>query len=168
MEFRWIPKKSKQCLSGRCPPTHKGFVNFYRKFVPYYAHKVKPLTVIEKKESNYSWLLPDANPSFNTLTKPSDLSSRPKLLILGAFSCRRDWELGTAFYLVCFFLRALTAPEQNYNILNKEPLTVKSAFNQRRHFLEGMHWSIEVNTDHKKLELLQQSKLQTPINKGHL
>jgi len=48
--------------------------------------------------------------------------------------------------------------ERNYEIHDKEMLTIMQVLKEWRHFLEGAEHKFEIRTDHKKLEYFQTSK----------
>jgi len=53
---------------------------------------------------------------------------------------------------VVFYSKSLSSIEQNYEIYNKEMLTIIHALEEWRHFLEGVTHLVEIWTDHKNLE----------------
>lgn len=61
-------------------------------------------------------------------------------------------------YPCAFFLRKLTPAEVNYDIGNRELLTVKSALKEWWHWLEGSLHPFIVLTDHQYLEYIWQAK----------
>lgn len=56
------------------------------------------------------------------------------------------------------FSRRLTAAEMNYDIGNRELLTVKMALEEWRHWLEGAKHPFLIWTDHKNLTCIQGAK----------
>lgn len=63
-----------------------------------------------------------------------------------------------------FFSRALTAPKWNYGIFNKKFLTIKYTFQNWRHFLEEVHFPIEVNIGIKTYTLIIDQTAFTQTN----
>ena len=59
---------------------------------------------------------------------------------------------------VAFYLNSLTPVERNYEIHDKEMLTIVRTLEEWRHYLEGTRHRIEVWTDHKNLEYFQMAK----------
>ncbi len=57
-----------------------------------------------------------------------------------------------------FFSRKLNPTEQNYDVGNRELLTMKAAFEEWRHWLEGAKHPFTVLTDHRNLEYLKSAK----------
>jgi hypothetical protein len=83
--------------------------------------------------------------------------SRPFFLESNTF----DYALGAVLsqkgddeqvYLVVFYLRKFITVEINYEILDKELLTIVDSFQEWKHFFEGVVHPITVYTDHKNLE----------------
>ena len=52
---------------------------------------------------------------------------------------------------VAFYSRKMTGPELNYNIYNKELLTIVEALREWRVYLEGTKYPVQIYTDHKNL-----------------
>ena len=63
--------------------------------------------------------------------------------------------------MVAFYSRTLTTPELNYDMHDKELLTIFEAFKTWRHYLEGSASPVDVVTDHKNLEYFSTSKVLT-------
>ena len=59
---------------------------------------------------------------------------------------------------IVFHLRTLSPAELNYDVHNKELLTIFDAFKKWRHYLEGTPSPVVVFTDHKNLEWFCESK----------
>jgi len=53
---------------------------------------------------------------------------------------------------VAFYSKSLSSVEQNYEIHDKEMLTIIHALEEWRHFLERARHLVEIWTDHKNLE----------------
>ena len=62
---------------------------------------------------------------------------------------------------IAFHSRTFTPPKLNYDVHNKELLTIFKAFNIWRHYLEGSLTPIDMVTDHKNLEYFSTTKLLT-------
>lgn len=58
--------------------------------------------------------------------------------------------------------RKLNAAQQNYDVGDRELLTMKAAFEEWRHWLEGSTHPFTVLTDHKNLEYLRTAKRLNP------
>jgi len=59
---------------------------------------------------------------------------------------------------VAFYSKSLSPVEQNYEIHDKEMLTIICALEEWRHFLEGARHPVEIWTDHKNLEYFMMAK----------
>ena len=53
--------------------------------------------------------------------------------------------------LIAFYSQKMIAPKKNYNIHDKELLTIVEAFREWRVYLEGLAYIVEVYMDHKNL-----------------
>jgi len=62
------------------------------------------------------------------------------------------------WHLVAFYSKSLSLVEQNYEIHDKEMLTIICALEKWRHFLEGARHPVEIWTDHKNLEYFMTAK----------
>lgn len=65
-------------------------------------------------------------------------------------------------YPCTFFSRKLTSAERNYDVGNKELLSMKAAIEEWRHWLEGAVNPFQVITDHKNLEYIKSAKRLNP------
>ncbi|KAI2647139.1 Transposon Tf2-6 polyprotein [Labeo rohita] len=61
-----------------------------------------------------------------------------------------------------FYSRKLTSAERNYDVGNKELLSMKAAIEEWRHWLEGALHPFQVITDHKNLEYIKGAKRLNP------
>ena len=59
---------------------------------------------------------------------------------------------------VAFMSKSLSSVEHNYEIHNKEMLTIIRALQEWRHFIEGAEHQFEIWTDHKNLEYFMAAK----------
>jgi len=59
---------------------------------------------------------------------------------------------------VVFYSKSLSLVEQNYEIHDKEMLTIIHALEEWRHFLEGARHLVEIWTDYKNLEYFMTAK----------
>ena len=64
-------------------------------------------------------------------------------------------------HLVTFHSRTFTVAELNYNIHDKELLTIFKAFKIWQHYLEDPAYPIDVVIDHKNLEYFSTTKVLT-------
>ena len=54
-------------------------------------------------------------------------------------------------WIIAFYSRKMTGPELNYDIHDKELLTVVEALREWRVYLEGTKYPVQIYTDHKNL-----------------
>jgi len=59
---------------------------------------------------------------------------------------------------VAFYSKSLSLVERNYEIPDKEILTIICALEEWRHFLKGARHPVEIWTDHKNLEYFVTAK----------
>ena len=64
-------------------------------------------------------------------------------------------------HLIAFHSHTFMPPKLNYNVYNKELLTISKAFKIWHHYLKGSLTLIDVVTDHKNLEYFSTTKLLT-------
>lgn len=75
--------------------------------------------------------------------------------------CCRTRDSDSLLHPVAFFSRSMAPAELNYEIYDKELLSIFAAFKEWRHYLEGIPSTVEVITDHKNLEYFATTKLLT-------
>ncbi|KAK3509718.1 hypothetical protein QTP70_008464 [Hemibagrus guttatus] len=74
-----------------------------------------------------------------------------------------DWPfLGFATFYHLSLKGTLTAAETNYDVGNRELLSIKAALEEWRHWLEGTQHPFSVLTDHRNLEYLWGAKCHNP------
>jgi hypothetical protein len=145
-----------------------GCTNFYRKFIKDYARKVKPLTELLKKETNYIWS-PARQEAFSLLKK--SLTSYP---ILRAPDFKRKFFLKTDAshyalgiilgqldndnneYVVAYASKLFKGAELNYSTSRKECLAVVYGIKYFRVYLHGT--TFNCFTDHKAIKWLMENK----------
>ena len=64
-------------------------------------------------------------------------------------------------YLVVFHFYTFTMVKLNYDIHDKELLTIFEAFKIWQHYLKGLAYSIDIVMDHKNLEYFSITKVLT-------
>jgi len=62
------------------------------------------------------------------------------------------------WHLVAFYSKSLSPVEWNYEIHDKEILTIICALEEWKHFLEGARHPVEIWTDHKNLGYFMMAK----------
>ena len=147
-----------------------GFANFYRRFIANYSDLTVPLNRLTRKNVPWLWspacqeafrLLKDAFCSapilhhFDPSLPPIVETDASDYAIAGIISVRtNDGDV----HPVAFFSRTLTGAELNYDTHDKELLAIFEAFKTWRHYLESLHHTIDVLTDHKNLEYFSTTK----------
>ena len=131
-----------------------------------------PLTHLTRKDAAWDWSTSCKN-AFNELkeaftTAPvlahwdpeacliveTDVSDAALATILSTYK-------GGELHLMAFHSRSFQVVEQNYDIYDKELLTIFEVFKRWRHYLESTPAPVEVNTDHHNLEYFCKSKSLT-------
>jgi hypothetical protein len=126
-----------------------GFANFYRRFIKGYSEIVTPLTNLTKKDRTFSWT---ENEQFAFEKLKRRFSETPILAIFDPEQLivvktdASDYAIGTCLmqigkdkklYPVTFYSKKMSLAEMNYDIHNKKLLTVVTAFQKWRIYLEG-------------------------------
>jgi len=150
-----------------------GFANFYRCFIFNYSDIVILLTRLTRKGTPWNF---DKNykKAFNTLKQA--FTSAPILthwvpdtqLIMETDAS--DYALAAILSImtkdnkihpVAFHSQTFFTLELNYDVHDKELLTIFKAFKMWRHYLEGSASAIDIVTDHKNLEYFSTTKILT-------
>jgi len=148
-----------------------GFVNFYRHFIRDFSTIARPLFDLTRSDKAWSWdtkkreafeclkmavttalvlVSPQDSEPFRIEADSSDFASR------AVFSQQLPRE--EKWYPVAFYSKSLSLVEQNYEIHDKEMLTIICALEEWRHFLEGARHPVEIWTDYKNLEYFMMAK----------
>ena len=139
-----------------------GFANFYRRFIKDYGRIAKPLTRLTGKET-WQWE-PEQQEAFEALKVA--MTTAPALVIPNnqdpfRLECdASDYALGgvlsqhrdSKWHPVAFLSKAMTEAQRNYEIYDKELLSVMMALDEWRHLLIGTKEPFEIWNDHKNLE----------------
>ncbi len=149
-----------------------GFVNFYQRFIRNFSTVAAPLTLMSKKGPQRLVWTPRATSAFQELRKrfttaPILHHPDPELEFImevdasstgiGAVLSQRQGDPHKT-YPCAFYSRKLILAGQNYDVGNRELLTMKAAFEEWRHWLEGAKHPFTVLTDHRNLEYLRSAK----------
>ncbi|KAL0177092.1 hypothetical protein M9458_025986, partial [Cirrhinus mrigala] len=153
-----------------------GFANFHRCFIRNYSTVASPLTSLLKgKPTKLRWT-EEANRAFVSLKEKFTSApilkhpdpSLPFIVEVDASNCgigavlsQRHGQPGK-LHPCALFSRKLTSAEQNYDVGNKELLSMKAAIKEWRHWLEGVTQLFQVITDHKNLEYIKGAKRLNP------
>ncbi|KAK3525886.1 hypothetical protein QTP70_010942 [Hemibagrus guttatus] len=153
-----------------------GFANFYRHFIWNYSSVASPLTsLLLGKPRRLSWS-DQAQVAFVKLkdsftTAPILCHPDPDLPFMvevdasssgiGAMLFQQHGVPGK-LHPCAFFSRKLTAVEANYDVGNRELLSIKAALEEWWHWLEEARHLFLVLTDHRNLEYLRSTKSLNP------
>ena len=156
-----------------------GMINYYHRFLPKLADKLRPLYEATKgKGQSIDWTsqcqsafdLAKRALSDATLLHHPDPSSSTSLTVDAS-----DFAVGAQlqqfrnglWHPIAFFSRKLSSAEQKYSAFDKELLSAYLAVKHFRHFLEGRNFVIF--TDHKPLTFALSSKTEkSPRQSRHL
>ena len=140
-----------------------GFVNFYRRFIENFSKIARPLHDLTRKETKWTWeevhqkafddlkhrttsspilIQPDVKKPFKLETDASDFATGAVLSQLGE---DEKWRP------VGFISKSLNGAERNYQIHDKELLSVIRALEEWRHLLEGATHPVDIYNDHRNL-----------------
>lgn len=151
-----------------------GFCNFYRRFIPDYSTITRPLHGLAKKNVQWKWTQ-QHQVAFQTLKEQFQVGrvlvhpdpSKPFFVecdssgyaIGGELSQYDDKGIRRA---VAFFSKSMQPAERNYDIHDRELLSIIRTFQQWRHYLEGARHTVTIMSDHKNLEIFRTTKVLTP------
>ena len=161
------PEKVKAIKEWPRPRTIKdiqkflGFVNFNRTFIEKYSHQAEPLTRLTRKDTPFVWTplqekaftqLRDAcaqPPLLKTFqpNRPTWIETDASDLAIGA--CLTQEHNGKK-HPVAYHSRKLSAPEQNYDVHDKELLAIVDALKHWRVYAESSS-ELTILSDHKNL-----------------
>lgn len=130
-----------------------GVVGHFRKFVPRFAHLSKPLTVLLKKNTTWSW----SSPQQDAFEKFKELMVKEPILTL--YDNKRETilytdasHIGLAGMLtqihdgkekvVGYYSRTTSPTEQRYHSFELETLAIVQSIKRFRHYLVGINFKI--------------------------
>jgi len=148
-----------------------GFVNFYCQFIQDFSTIARPLFDLTRSDKAWNWDAKEQK-AFKCLkiavttalvlvssqglepfcieANSSDFASRA--VLSQQLPGEEKW------HPVAFYSKSLSPVERNYEIHDKEMLTIICALEEWRHFLEGARHLVEIWTDHKNLEYFMTAK----------
>src|SRR6202161_2438301 len=141
-----------------------GFCNFYRRFVDNFAKIARPLHDLEKKDTKFQ-MTEERIEAFNKIKeaiasapvlahadpdKPYILETDASNYAYGAVLSQKQED--NKIHPIAFLSKSMTPAEKNYDIYDKEMLTVVKALQHWRQYLERSNHPINIITDHKNLE----------------
>jgi hypothetical protein len=170
------PKKVEGVLNWPRPTKVKelqaflGFANFYRRFVKDFAKIASPLHGLTKKDIEWKWE-DHHEAAFNDLkekftSEPILHYPDPKKELRieadssgfatgGVLSILED---DGKWYPCAYLSKGLSSVERNYDIHDKEMLSIMRCLEEWRHHLEGASLRFDIWSDHKNLEYFMTSK----------
>jgi transposase InsO family protein len=140
-----------------------GFINFYRRFIEDFSKVARPLHDLTRKDSEWKWedihqkafedlkhritsapilVQPDVSKPFKLETDASDFATGA---VLSQLCEDEKWRP------VGFLSKSLSEAERNYQVYDKELLSVIRALEEWRHLLEGAAHQVEIYNDHRNL-----------------
>src|ERR1700677_3166518 len=147
-----------------------GFANFYSRFVKDFAKIATPLNRLTRKDQEWKWG-EDEELAFNDLkecftsepilhypdlSKPlrveADSSGFATGGVLSVLEDDQKW------YPCAFISKSLNEVERNYEIYDREMLSIMRCLEDWRHYLEGAKERFEILSDHKNLQYFLTSK----------
>ncbi|KAI2643793.1 Transposon Tf2-9 polyprotein [Labeo rohita] len=153
-----------------------GFTNFYRRFIKDYSSITSPLTSLLRGHPKRLCWDPSAHDSFQQLKKIFSTApllrhpdpERPFVVEVDASTIGVGAVLSQAagdsspLHPCAYFSKKLSPAEQNYDVGNRELLSIKLALEEWRHWLEGAKHPFLIITDHKNLQYLREAKRLNP------
>jgi len=147
------------------------FVNFYHCFIQDFLTIARPLFDLIRSDKAWNWdakerkaferlkmavttalvlVSPQDSEPFRIEADSSDFASRA--VLSQQLPGEEKW------HPVAFYSKFLSPVEQNYEIYDKEMLTIICILKEWRYFLEGAWHLVEIWTDHKNLEYFMTAK----------
>ena len=150
-----------------------GFCNFYQKFIPNFSTLTQPLHNLTMKGINFLWGKEQddvfiklketflSTPVIGMLdtTKPFFVMTDASLTVAGGVLMQKD---SNGDLQPCAYHSATFSPtEQNYDIYDRELLTVIQALKEWCHYLTATEHPVIIITDHKNLGYFKQPQKLT-------
>ena len=141
-----------------------GFANFYCQFIKNFAKIARPLNNLTRKDTSWHWDTTQ-HQAFQTLkcafSRHPILAmwdpNRPTRLEVDAFSYATggvllQWLDNDLWHPFAYRSQSRADAECNYEIYDKEMLTIIRALKDWQHYLEGLPQSFTIITDHQNLQ----------------
>ncbi|KAF7352032.1 Reverse transcriptase-RNase H-integrase [Mycena venus] len=127
-----------------------GFTNFYQQFIWAFLYSAQALFDLMKK--GVPWDAITSEPVLVLLDESQlyQLEADSSDFTTGAVLLQPDAD--GKWHPVAFYSKSLSEVQHNYEIHNKEMLTIVWALEEWCHFLEGTQHLVKIWTDHKNLE----------------
>ena len=175
---RMDPSKVEGVTTWPTPKTKKelqsflGFANFYRRFIKDFAKVAHPLHALTGNDP-WSWG-PEQSAAFEQIKRT--ITTAPVLAIpndddLFKIECdASDFAIGAVLSQkqndiwkpIAFLSKSLSPAERNYEIWDKEMLSVITSLKEWRHFLLGSKQTFEIHNNHRNLEYFRQPQNLNP------
>ena len=154
----WPPLKTVKAVRS-----FLGFCNFYCQFIPNFSNTAAPLTALTHKNQPWMWG-PDQQTAFDLLLsqfqttpllrlpdvcQPFIIMTDASLLASGGVLMQKDDN--SDLHPCTYLSQTFTAAGRNYDIYDRELLTVIHALDHWRHYLQGTSHPVTLLTDHKNL-----------------
>ena len=154
----WKPPKNLTELQG-----FTSFINFYRPFIKGFSKEAKLLNELIKKDTPWEWT-PERQNAFEKLKKL--VCDKPVLLMpnlenpfelevdASSFAIRatlNQQDERQRWHPVAYFSETLSEAERNYNVYDRELLTIVKSLRHWRVYLAGAPHQIVIHTDHANL-----------------
>jgi hypothetical protein len=151
------PKKVKDIQS------FLGFANFYRRFIQDFSGMAKPITKLLRKTQKWNWG-EEQDQAFTAIKEAftkSPILAMPNMNEPFIIECdASDFATGGILsqkgndgriHPIAFRSSAMNSAERNYEIFDKELLSIIRALEDWRHYLEGAEHPITILSDHQNL-----------------
>jgi hypothetical protein len=150
-----------------------GFGNYYKDFIPNYSLIARPLHDLTRKDRQWTWGIPQQM-AFRTLKKmftsypvlrnadPDKkfiLTTDASAYAVGA-TLQQDFKDGR--HPVAYFSKSLLPAERNYDIYDRELLSIIYAIKAFRYMLLGAKEKFLVQSDHNNLKYFKSARKITP------
>ncbi|PIL27957.1 hypothetical protein GSI_09901 [Ganoderma sinense ZZ0214-1] len=175
---RMDPTKVEGVTTWPLPKTKKelqsflGFANFYRRFIKDFSKIAHPLHALTGNDP-WNWG-PDQTAAFeqikHTITTAPVLAIPNDEDLFKVESDASDFAIGAVLSQkqndiwkpIAFLSKSLSPAERNYEIWDKEMLSVITALKEWRHFLLGSKQTFEIHNDHRNLQYFVQPQNLNP------
>jgi hypothetical protein len=150
-----------------------GFGNYYKDFIPNYSLITRPLHELTKKNHEWKWDMPQQMAfktlknlftSYPVLRNPDQekkfiLTTDASAFAVGA-TLQQDFKDGR--HPVAYFSKSLLPAERNYDIYDRELLSIIYAIKAYRYLLLGTKHKFLVQSDHNNLKYFKSARKVTP------
>ncbi|KIK13406.1 hypothetical protein PISMIDRAFT_18022 [Pisolithus microcarpus 441] len=125
-----------------------GLANFYHHFIKNFAWIAHPLNDLTRKDQPWTWQ-EEQQHSFNALKDASDFAMGAVLSVEA---------LDGLWHPVAYYSHSMTPHEGNYQVFNKEMLTIICALETWHHYLEATPYEFEIWMDHSNLQYFKMAQ----------